>query len=281
MIWLILLIALCAFVLVYAWLVHPNMPRRSMAEFEPWDYAHRGYWTTNDPGTDNRPENSLAGFRAAVEHGYGMELDVHLTKDGHLVVHHDDSLKRLTGADVVIGSSTLEEVRACHLPNGEPVPTFDELLDTVKGRTPLIVEVKTENGNAAALSKAVYERMKRYDGLWCMESFDPWAVEWFRRNAPEIIRGQLAFNAAGKGKTWKLWWRNIGIASMVQNLWARPDFIAFDYKSEKKWCLPMLLLRWMNPTFVAWTVRSQADMDVLRSRYALQIFEKFEAKRPE
>ena len=274
------ILALLLFVAAYAWLIHPNLPRRDISCLQGVDYAHRGLWNSNEPGSDNRPENSLAGFRAAVEKGYGIELDVHLTADGHLVVHHDDSLKRLTGVDIVIAKSTLEEIRACRLPNGEPVPTFDELLAVVDGRVPLVVEVKVE-GNADALSKAVYERMKRYDGPWCMESFDPWAVCWFRKNAPEIIRGQLAFNNAGKGKTWKLWWRNIGIASMIQNFWGRPDFMALEAKSEKKWCLPTLLLRTMKPWFVAWTVRSQQDMDALRDRYDLQIFEKFEARKSE
>ena len=278
--WIILAASVAAALAVYAYLVAPNLPRRDISSLQGVDYAHRGLWTSNEPGADNRPENSLAGFRAAAEKGYGIELDVHLTADGQLVVHHDDSLKRLTGVDIIIGKSTLAEIRACHLPNGEPVPTFEEMLEAVAGRVPLIVEVKVE-GNAAALCSAVYQRMQRYQGPWCMESFDPWAVQWFRRNAPEVIRGQLAFNQAGRGKTWKIWWRNIGIASMVQHVWSRPDFVAFDAKSERKWCLPMLLVRWMRPWFVAWTVRSQADMDALRSRYDLQIFEKFEARRPE
>ena len=272
------ILALLLFVAAYAWLIRPKLPRRDISCLQGVDYAHRGLWNTNDPGEENRPENSLAGFRAAVEKGYGIELDVHLTADGHLVVHHDDSLKRLTGVDVIIAKSTLAEIRACRLPNGEPVPTFDELLAVVDGRVPLVVEVKVE-GNADALSQAVYERMQRYDGPWCMESFDPRAVGWFRRNAPEVIRGQLAFNNAGKGKTWRLWWRNIFIASMLQNLWGRPDFMALDHKTEKLWCLPTLLLRWMKPWYVAWTVRSQADMDALRGRYDLQIFEKFEARK--
>jgi len=273
MIWLILLIALCAFVLVYAWLVHPNMPRRSMAEFEPWDYAHRGYWTTNDPGTDNRPENSLAGFRAAVEHGYGMEMDVHLTKDGHLVVHHDDSLKRLTGADVVIGSSTLEEVRACHLPNGEPVPTFDELLDTVKGRTPLIVEVKTENGNAAALSKAVYERMKRYDGLWCMESFDPWAVEWFRRNAPEIVRGQLV-NIAKAYVEYLGPLKAFVLSRLALNFLARPDFVAYNIRADH-FSAPRVQRALFHTPMAAWTVTDPETFRACLERREMPIFEGF------
>ena len=277
--WIALPLALIAFVLLYAWLIRPNLPRRDISFLQGVDYAHRGLWDTNEPGEANRPENSLAAFRAAVEKGYGMELDVHLTADGHLVVHHDDSLKRLTGTDVRIGESTLAQVRACHLPNGEPVPTFDELLATVDGKRPLIVEVKVE-GNAAALSRAVYERMQRYDGPWCVESFSPNAVKWFRLNAPEIIRGQLAFDHAGKGKTAFLFWRNVGVASMLQNYFSRPDFVAFEAKSVKWHSLPVHMLRLMKPWFVAWTVRSQADMDQLRTIYDLQIFERFEARRP-
>ena len=273
------IIILIILLLVYAELIRPNLPKRDITPLMGRDYAHRGYWNTNDPGEENRPENSLAGFRAAVEKDYGIELDVHLTKDGHLVVHHDDSLKRLTGVDIRIADSTLAEIRACKLPNGEPVPTYDEVLDTVAGRIPMIVEVKVENRNHDALSKAVYKRMQRYDGPWCMESFDPRAVKWFRMNAPEIIRGQLAFDSAGKGKNFKEWTRNLYIASMLQNFLARPDFIAFSASSVKWHSLPIHLLRLMKPWFVAWTVRSQADMDKWRGQWDLQIFEKFEAKK--
>lgn len=273
-----IIIVLMLLLLVYAELIRPNLPRRDISPLMGYDYAHRGLWNINEPGEANRPENSLAAFRAAVEKGYGIELDVHLTKDGALVVHHDDSLKRLTGVDIRIAQSTLADVRACQLPNGEPVPTFDEVLETVNGRVPLIVEVKVEN-NADALSKAVYERMKTYTGPWCMESFGPRAVKWFRVNAPEVIRGQLAFDAAGKGKNFREFMRNLGVASMLQNVIARPDFIAFDAKSVKWHSLPIHLLRLMKPWFVAWTVRSQADMDKLRGKWDLQIFEKFEAKK--
>lgn len=279
MMWILwIVLPLPILLLAYIWAIHPRMPRRDITPLLGVDYAHRGLWNTNDPGENNRPENSLAAFRAAVEKGYGVELDVHLTRDGALVVHHDDSLKRLTGVDIRIAQSTLEEVRACHLPNGEPVPTYDEVLETIGGRIPMIVEVKVED-NADALSKAVYERMKRYDGPWCMESFGPRAVKWFRVNAPEVIRGQLAFDHAGKGKTAFLFLRNLGIASMLQNVLARPDFVAFEAKSVKWHTLSIHLLRLMKPWFVAWTVRSQADMDKLRGKWDLQIFEKFEAKK--
>ncbi len=286
MMWIVwVLLALLILLLAYAWAIRPNLPRRDISSLMGVDYAHRGLWNTNEPEEENRladdlrPENSLAAFRAAVEKGYGIELDVHRTRDGALVVHHDDSLKRLTGTDIRIADSTLKELRACTLPNGEPIPTFDEVLKAVSGRVPLIVELKVENGNQDLLARAVYDRMKRYSGPWCMESFGPNAVKWFRKNAPEVIRGQLAFDHAGTGKTAFLFWRNIGIASMLQNFASRPDFVAFEAKSVKWHTLSIHLLRLMKPWFVAWTVRSQEDMDKNRRRWDLQIFEKFEAQK--
>ena len=267
------LIILILLLLAYAEMIRPNLPRRDITPLLGVDYAHRGLWNAA------RPENSLAAFRAAADKGYGIELDVHRTRDGALVVHHDDSLRRMTSVDKRIAQSTLAEVRDCHLPNGEPIPTLDEVLETVAGRVPLIVEVKVEDGNHAELSRAVFERMQRYAGPWCMESFCPRAVGWFRRHAPEVIRGQLAFDHAGRGKSVRLFLRNLGIASMLQNTLSRPDFIAFDAKSVKWHSLPIHLLRLMRPWFVAWTVRSQADMDKLRGKWDLQIFEQFEAKQ--
>lgn len=273
MIWLMIL---CALVLFYVWLIHPNWPRRGFGELGKVHYAHRGLWDTNEPGKENRPENSLAAFRAATEEGYGIELDVHRTADGYLVVHHDDWLTRLTGTKIRISQSTLEQVQACSLPNGEPILTFDEVLEVVSGRVPLLVEVKVD-GNAEVLSRAVYERMKAYNGAWCMESFDPWAVRWYRHHAPEIIRGQLAYHALGKGKTMREWWRNAAMSSMIQNVLSRPDFVAFGYASEGRWNLPMHLLRWMHTALAAWTVRSQTEMDKLHTTYDVQIFEHFHA----
>lgn len=265
-----ILIALLLLLLLYAWLIHPQLPRRDISPLQGRDYAHRGLWNAE------RPENSLAAFTAAVDGGYGIELDVHLTRDGCLVVHHDSSLKRICGADIVIEKSDLAQLRACRLrQTDEPVPTFDEVLALVDGKVPLIVELKAADGNSAVLAKAVYERMQRYGGPWCMESFQPSAVQWFRKNAPDVIRGQLAYNHAGKGDTLSRRLLNVGIASMVQNFFARPDFIAYEAVSESPRSLPMNILRRMRPWLVCWTIRSQADMDKFRSRFDLQIFEGF------
>ena len=268
-----IIIAIAYLLVMFLVLLACNKNNEMLPELRGWYYAHRGLHG------NGVPDNSMQAFRLALEKGYGIELDVDRTRDGALVVHHDDSLKRLTGVDIRIARSTLKEVRACKLPNGEPIPTYDEVLKTVAGRIPMVVEVKAEDGNHNLLSRAVYERMKRYNGPWCLESFDPLAVKWFRVNAPEVIRGQLAFDSAGKGKNFHDFMRNLGIASMLQNFASRPDFIAFSASSVKWHSLPIHLLRLMKPWFVAWTVRSQEDMDKLRSQWDLQIFEKFEAKK--
>lgn len=261
---------LLALLAVYVLAILPRMPRRDIKGLQGWDYAHRGLWDRE------KPENSLAAFRAAVTQGFGIELDVHLTADGQLVVHHDDSLKRMCGVDKKIAQLSLEEIRACRLlDTDEPVPTFDEVLKTVDGKVPLIVEVKVENKNDAALAAAVCARMQRYQGLWCMESFHPKAVEWFRKNAPEVIRGQLAFNHVTRSKNLSDLLLNIGIASLIQNVFSRPDFVAYDAGSERWYDLPMRVMRLARPWLAAWTVRSQKDMDLLRGKYDMQIFEGF------
>lgn len=271
-----LFILLLIFVLIvlYLWLIMPNRFRgdKSIKPFQSRDYAHRGLWN------DERPENSLAAFAAARDAGYGIELDVHLTADGCLVVHHDDSLKRMCGKDITIGSSTQAEVCACRLGGtDEHVPTFDEVLAVVNGQIPMIVELKTEN-NVDALCRAVHERMQRYEGLWCMESFDPRAVQWFRKHADHIVRGQLANGGSVlKEKPGK----RLGLfvlKSQLGNAIGRPDFIAYQASTDNN--LPMMLVRLMKPWLVCWTIRSQEMMDRQLSRYDIQIFEGFIPREP-
>ena len=101
-------------------------------------YAHRGLH--KKPAI---PENSMAAFRLAVEKGYGMEMDLHLTRDGKLAVIHDASLLRTAGVDLVIEDLTLEEAQKYMLEeSSEVIPDFQEVLDMTAGRVPLIVELK-------------------------------------------------------------------------------------------------------------------------------------------
>ena len=102
--------------------------------------AHRGLHD------DEYPENSMPSFRAAIEHGFNIEIDVHLTRDGALVVFHDDTLKRVCGVDGKIKDFTLEELKKLRLCDTEyTIPTFDEFLQLVAGRTGILCEIKGLN----------------------------------------------------------------------------------------------------------------------------------------
>lgn len=268
MLW-ILLTIIILFVL-YLFLIFPHKPRRDMSAFMGHDYAHRGLWN------DQLPENSMAAFRHAVENGFGMEMDVHLTKDNQLVVFHDDSLKRMCGVDRPISECTLAELQKLRLKDTEEgIPTFDEFLKLVDGKVPLIIELKSD-ARIEELCRLAYARLEKYQGVYCVESFHPGAVRWFRKNAPQVIRGQLACGLYGTDPK-KRTWLDRCMASLIQNALGRPDFVAYEHSTDRN--LPMALMRLIRPWLVCWTVRSQHDMNVLRRRYDLQIFEGFTPKR--
>ena len=169
---------------------HPGLP-----ELRRWRYAHRGLHT---PGV---PENSMAAFRAALEAGFGIELDLHLLTDGGLAVIHDSKLERTTGKP-----GKVEELSSAQLSDyplegtQEVIPLFPQVLELFAGKAPLIIELKPDGDNYAALCEAAVAAMEGYSGPWCMESFDPRCIDWLRRHRPDIIRGQLSENYL-KGNT--------------------------------------------------------------------------------
>ena len=144
----------------------------------------------------------MEAFRRALEHGFGAELDVHLMKDGNLAVIHDSSLKRTANADVFAEDLTKEELAGYTLENGEPIPLLEDVLALFAGKTPLIVELKSERGNYNRLSETVAKQLDSYEGDYCIESFDPRVVRWFKKHRPQVCRGQLSHDffrdAAGK-----------------------------------------------------------------------------------
>ena len=234
-------------------------------------YAHRGY---HDKPLI--PENSMPAFRRAIERGWGAELDVHLMKDGTLAVIHDSSLKRTADADVMIEDLTREELANYRLEGtDERIPLFDEVLELFEGKAPLIIELKTANGNHMELSRAVCERLDRYSGDFCIESFDPFAVADVRRLRPAICRGQLAEDflkddGAGIGPA-----KSLLATGLLGNAAARPDFIAFKF--EDRHCASnRACLRLWHIQGVAWTIRSKEDLLEAEREGLIPIFEKFD-----
>ena len=153
-------------------------------------YAHRGL---HDNAGD-APENTLAAFEKAVRHGYGIELDVQATRDGRVVVAHDFNLKRICGVDRDIDTLTYAELRRYPVfESGQTIPLFAEALKLVDGKVPLIVELKYKNGRSR-ICERTDRLLRRYPGAYCVESFHPAALCWYRLNRPKVCRGQLSSN---------------------------------------------------------------------------------------
>ncbi len=241
--------------------------------FAHWDYAHRGLWDMNE----GVPENSMEAFRRAVEAGYGIELDVHLTRDGKLVVFHDNSLERMCGVKGSIEDRTLSQLRDLRLAGTEyGIPLFKDVLEMVDGAVPILVELKTPTLDAS-LCPVVKRRLDTYEGRYIIESFNPYVLRWFRRHAPEVMRGQLATRHV-KNSGVNLFARAASTA-LVVNILGRPDFVAYDYKQSHGMGIRIHRHIYHTPSF-AWTVRSLEAYEKVRQSWHSTIFEGFRPPVP-
>ena len=140
------------------------------------------------------PENSRAAMRAAVEKGYGIELDLQRSADDVPMVFHDHFLMRLTGQDGTVRERTAEELGRLRLKGGEEgVPTLAEVLDLVAGRVALLIEVKDQSGELGPvegrLEEATAAALRGYEGPVALMSFNPHSVMALRDAAPDVPRG--------------------------------------------------------------------------------------------
>lgn len=239
-----------------------------MEELKKWRYAHRGL---HDEG---KPENSMAAFRSALDHGYGIELDLHLLKDGNLAVLHDSALQRITGRDGIIEDLATADLKEYHLSGTEQtIPEFRQVLELYAGKAPLIIELKSHGGNYAQLTETACRMMEGYTGLYCIESFDPRCVRWLRKNRPEIVRGQLSENFLRSGSEYPLITRLITTFCM-ENFLTRPDFIAYRFE-HRKTLSNFLCRKLWHLSGVSWTIRTKADFDTAVQEGWIPIFEKF------
>ena len=237
-----------------------------LKELLKYRYAHRGLFHKPDV-----PENSLMAFRMACEKGFGIEFDVHLTKDGKLAVLHDSGLKRVTTVrsdhlpvvpenagiecEITVGSSalieelTLEEAKQYPLEESdERIPEFREVLETVKGQVPIIVELKPNGGNHDKLCAEVMKELRAYeeqypDAIYCVESFNSFAVLSMKRKYPDVVRGQLGsdlildYNARVPNdpregvKFGQL--TNTLVRDLRMNPLTDPDFVAYKYEHKR------------------------------------------------
>ena len=249
---------------IYLFLIKTEK-RAGMEKFLSRRYAHRGLHNSE------RAENSLSAFKAATEAGYGIELDVRLSKDGELVVFHDDTLERVTDREGRVDAYTAEELSEIKLCNtGDGIPTFREVLKLVDGRVPLLVEIKEDAGNYGVTEKTC-EILREYSGDYMIESFNPLALGRVRKLLPGACRGILSQSFLKEEKYRSITYFLLEILAL--NVVCRPHFVAFNIEHSKNAAL-RLVRRIFGAHTLAWTVRSEAQEAVAEKEgFVTTIFE--------
>ena len=264
---LIVILSVFAFVfLVYLFLIMTGSSK-GVKGFSSVKFAHRGL---HGGGI---AENSMSAFRAAVDAGFGIELDVRLSRDGELVVFPDDDLKRVCGDERLV--SDVDAIELSHLSlsgTADGVPTFREVLSLVDGKVPLLVEIKELSGNAVSLAAA--EMLRGYKGAFLVESFNPLSLRAFKKQLPGVPAGILSMRFP-KEKTFALRFRNFLLGALLTNVICRPNFIA--YENEDGRALPVKLLGGVfGAVRFAWTVKSEEEEKAAYARgFDSVIFEQY------
>lgn len=231
-------------------------------------YAHRGLHNKKA----GVPENTLAAFGKAVNAGYGIELDVRLTKDDEAVVFHDPRLRRMCSVEGNVEDFTYEELQQFSiLGTEERIPRFRDVLELVDGRVPLLVEIKSEDFQTKVCEKAD-ELLCRYHGEYVIESFHPWVLLWYRRHRPEVCRGQLSMNFHRQEGDFHP--AKFLIQHLMLNFIGRPDFIAYDIRARKGVSKGICRKLFGTPC-AAWTIRSPKQLSTARPYFDTFIFEGF------
>lgn len=223
-------------------------------------------------------ESTAGAVRAALDGGYGIEVDLQISADGEAMVHHDSVLGRLTEGD-----GRLDQLSATALKkvpfhgSDERMLTLGELCDLVGGRALLLLELKSRFDGDPRLPSRVAAVLSDYAGPAATMSFDPAQLSVLRQKAPHLPHGIVA----AKYRPHPYWdqmppWLRYGMGSLLPALPGRPDFIAYAFGdlpaiapavARYALCLPLL----------TWVVRTE-DERRRAARIADQIiFEGFRA----
>ncbi len=259
------LVAAFAACVALTWLVLPGEANAEQRRpFWGRNIAHRGLHSR----AAGRPENSLAAFTAAVDGGYAIELDIQLTKDGKIVVFHDDDLERVCGAPGRLDAHSYEELSALRLfDSDQGIPLFEDVLALVDGQVPLVIELKT-SPRQKQLTQSAWQMLRLYDGDICIESFDPRIVWRFKRYVPGLLRGQLA----APPKELKKGFIGCLIGWGLANFMGRPNFIAYR-KGPRP---PFIRLAQRLCMSVVWTATPDDDTTQLEMDSDAVIFEGYQ-----
>lgn len=248
----VIFLSLCAWI----YLVAPGRNAACVRPYLAHRYAHRGLHD------ERRAENSRAAFAAAVEAGYGIELDTRLSADGVVVVCHDATLTRVCGVDRRVKDMTAAELAALDLcQTGEGIPTLAEVLALVDGRVPILVEIKEDTAADTDVSVATLAQLADYRGPYIIEGFNPLTLGRVKKIMPKVPRGLLCSHFTKEHGLRTPMYRVLQL--FLLNFIARPQFLAYDGGSRRYLPFRIFSAVFRIPLF-AWTVTSQEEEDALR-----------------
>lgn len=224
--------------------------------------AHRGLHD------DAIPENSLAAFAAAAAGGYGVELDVMLSRDRVPVIFHDPTLERLAGrADRIVDLTVAELATVSLGGTREQVPTLAAALLQLR-EVPVMVELKQTSLRVGDLESAVARLLDVHAGPWCVASFNPASLRWFRRHRPGATRVLTAGRLDG-AKLPRVLRRRLAELQDLPSV--APHAVSYDLAGLPN--VPCDAWRSRGGVLVAWTADSPAALVRARGLADNVIFE--------
>lgn len=258
---------------LYLYAVMPRMTGKPiMTPFRTKLFAHRGLHNNKSQA----PENSMTAFRKTVEAGYGIELDVQLSADKVPVVFHDFTLLRACGAPGFVKDRTYSELQELRLfGSDEKIPALRDVLELVDGKVPLIIEYKSEDRDMT-VCRTVDPMLRAYKGVYCIESFNPLVLYWYRKNHPDVMRGQLSDGFIHDPK-----YRDpvkvpavLSFQFLLANFLSKPDFIAYNQLYEGN--ISRRLCRGLyKAKSAAWTIKNQEQLTKAAPNFDVFIFDSF------
>lgn len=268
----LVILALAALVGAWIFLIAPHARKKEVRPFlRP--YAHRGLWG------EGVPENSLTAFRRAAEEGFAIELDVQLSADNVVMVFHDYSLERMCGVPYKLRDLKYTQLSKLSLGDTtEQIPTLRDVLRVVGGRVPLLIELKGEDTDTSLVPRVLAE-LARYEGAWCIESFNPMLLGAVKRMDARVVRGLLSTDLIKEKKPGALA-LNAALSALLLTFLCRPAFHAWDKKYPNRLALKAGI-RLFGAASVVYTVRDEAEYNRYLDEGITPIFEGFVPERRE
>lgn len=257
----------------WAFAVKPRLfGKPDLGEIRRYDYAHRGLHNSKD----HIPENSLLAFQKAMDMGYGISMDVRITKEGVPVVFRDSRLHRMCQEAGTVETSTLEMLQQMRLEGTEEeIPTLEAALALVDGQVPVLLNLHVDSGNFEELCSAVCDVLDGYDGVFAVEAFDVRVLKWFKEQRNNFIRGQMIDHGHRSGQTMvnRIW--DFFCNSLLMNFLTAPDFISCNLKDRKN---PSLILCHLlyRVERIEWTVHNLEEYELVKTDGSIAVFEDLE-----